>query len=56
MNRYAEVVIVGIGVLQVFMESSLPVIDYYEARGKVRRINANRSADAVYEEVKQLFL
>lgn len=40
----------------VFMESSLPVIDHYEARGKVRRINANRSAEEVYEEVRQLFV
>ena len=43
-------------VTQVFLESSLPVIDHYEARGKVRRINANRSADEVYEEVRKLFL
>ena len=38
------------------MESSLPVIEYYESKGKVRRIDANRSAEDVYKEVKQLFL
>lgn len=41
--------------VQVFMESSLPVIQYYDAKGKVRKIDANRSPDEVYAEVKQLF-
>lgn len=42
-------------VAQVFMDSSLPVIQYYEARGKVRRIDANRPVDQVYADVKILF-
>ena len=33
---------------QVFKEQSIPIINYYETIGKVRRINANQSADEVY--------
>jgi hypothetical protein len=40
--------------LQVFIESSLPVIQHYEALGKVARINADRSADDIYKEVRRL--
>ena len=41
---------------QVFLQSSLPVIQHYEAKGKVHRIYADRSPDEVYEEVRKLFL
>jgi UMP-CMP kinase len=40
----------------VFVESSLPVIQHYEALGKVARINADRPADDIYKEVRRLFL
>ncbi|KAL4859014.1 Proton/sulfate cotransporter 2 [Chlorella vulgaris] len=39
---------------KVFIESSLPVIQHYEALGKVARINADRSADDIYKEVRRL--
>jgi UMP-CMP kinase len=41
---------------RVFMESSMPVIQFYEQKGKVRRINADRGPDEVYTDVRQLFL
>jgi len=41
---------------QVFLQSSLPVIQHYEALGKVHRIYADRSPDEVYQEVRKLFL
>jgi UMP-CMP kinase len=37
------------------MESSLPVIEYYEGRGKVRRIDADRPVEDVYRDVVVLF-
>ena len=40
---------------RVFVESSVPVVDYYEAKGKVAKINADRGPDEVYEEVKRVF-
>jgi len=40
---------------KVFLESSLPVIHYYEAKGKVRKINAAKPIEAVFEEVKAIF-
>ncbi len=42
--------------VQVFLQSSLPVIQHYEAKGKVHRIYADRSPDEVYQEVRKLFL
>lgn len=38
-----------------FVKTSLPVIEYYEAKGKVRRVAANKSADEVYEVIKGFF-
>ncbi|WVZ17359.1 hypothetical protein V8G54_010341 [Vigna mungo] len=40
---------------KVFLESSLPVINYYDAKGKVRKINAARSVEEVFETVKGIF-
>jgi UMP-CMP kinase len=34
----------------------MPVISYYESKGKVRKINANRPIDAVFADVKPLFI
>ena len=38
------------------MDSTLPIINYYEAKGRVRRINADRSPDTVYTDVRKLFM
>ncbi|KAL8119399.1 UMP-CMP kinase 3-like isoform X2 [Apium graveolens] len=40
---------------KVYMESSLPVIEYYEAKGKVRKIDAARPILQVFEAVKACF-
>ena len=34
----------------------MPVINYYEKKGKVHKIDANRPPDEVYGEVRQLFV
>ena len=41
---------------QVFLESSLPVIQHYDKEGRVARINADRDAAQIYAEVRRLFL
>ncbi|KAL0856222.1 hypothetical protein Bca101_061375 [Brassica carinata] len=40
---------------KVFLESSLPVIQYYEAKGKVRKIHAAKPIEEVFQEVKAVF-
>lgn len=40
---------------KVFVESSLPVIEYYGSHGKVRKIDAGRSVEEVFEAVKIIF-
>lgn len=40
----------------VFLSSSMPVIEHYEAQGKVARILADRAPDEIYKEVRSLFL
>ncbi|KAL5134322.1 UMP-CMP kinase 3 [Glycine soja] len=40
---------------KVFLESSLPVINYYDAKGKVRKIDAARPIEEVFETVKGIF-
>ena len=35
--------------LETFKEQSLPIIDIYEKENKVRRIDATKSADEVYQ-------
>ncbi|KAL6606485.1 hypothetical protein ACP70R_042138 [Stipagrostis hirtigluma subsp. patula] len=39
----------------VFQESTLPVIQYYEKTGKLKRVDGAKSADAVFEDVKAIF-
>ncbi|WCJ23079.1 UMP-CMP kinase [Euphorbia peplus] len=39
----------------VFLESSLPVIQYYESKGKVRKIDAAKPINEVFETVKAIF-
>ncbi|KAK1326385.1 UMP-CMP kinase [Acorus calamus] len=40
---------------KVFVESSIPVIEYYDAKSKVRKIDAGKSIDEVFETVKNIF-
>lgn len=40
---------------KVFVESSIPVIDYYDAKDKVRKIDAVKPVDEVFENVKAIF-
>ncbi|KAK5834685.1 Adenylate kinase [Gossypium arboreum] len=40
---------------KVFLESSLPVIEYYKGKGKVREIDAAKPVEEVFEEVKAIF-
>ncbi|XVF75618.1 hypothetical protein PTKIN_Ptkin13bG0201100 [Pterospermum kingtungense] len=40
---------------KVFLESSLPVIEYYKAKGKVREIDAAKPVEEVFEAVKAIF-
>ncbi|XP_020248254.1 UMP-CMP kinase 4-like isoform X2 [Asparagus officinalis] len=39
----------------VFLESSLPVIEYYNSKGKVRKIDAAKPIDEIFEVVKGIF-
>ncbi|KAF4356520.1 hypothetical protein G4B88_001068 [Cannabis sativa] len=39
----------------VFLDSSLPVIRHYEARGKVEKIDAARPVAEVFQSVKEIF-
>ncbi|XP_011031636.1 PREDICTED: UMP-CMP kinase 3 [Populus euphratica] len=40
---------------KVFLESSLPVVEYYESKGKVRKVDAAKPIDEVFEVVKAIF-
>lgn len=40
---------------KVFVESSLPVVEYYDSKGKVRKIDAGRPIEEVFEAVKIIF-
>lgn len=40
---------------KVYHESTIPVIGHYVAKGKVRRIDAERSTDEVFESIKSVF-
>ncbi|XP_024983507.1 UMP-CMP kinase 3-like isoform X2 [Cynara cardunculus var. scolymus] len=40
---------------KVFVESSLSVIDYYNSKGKVRKIDAAKPVGEVFEAVKAVF-
>ncbi|XP_030512018.2 UMP-CMP kinase 3-like isoform X3 [Rhodamnia argentea] len=40
---------------KVFLESSLPVIEHYNAKGKVRKIDAGKPVEEVFEDVKIIF-
>ena len=40
--------------LQVFIESSMPIINFYDAKGRVRKIDADRCPEEVYADVRPL--
>lgn len=40
---------------RVFVESSLPVIQYYDSKGMVKKINAAKTIPEVFEDVKTIF-
>lgn len=37
---------------KTFVETSMPVVDYFEKQGKVVKVSAIKSPDEIYEEVK----
>ncbi|KAL4184264.1 hypothetical protein AMTRI_Chr10g190 [Amborella trichopoda] len=41
--------------VKVFIESSLPVIEYYQAKGKVHEIDEGRPREEVFETIKGIF-
>ncbi|KAK3131416.1 hypothetical protein QOZ80_6AG0506200 [Eleusine coracana subsp. coracana] len=40
---------------EVFQEATLPVVQYYEKRGKLRRVDGAKSPDEVFKDVKPIF-
>ena len=40
---------------RTFVETSMPVVDGFESKGKVVRVNAERGPDDVYDDVKRMF-
>ncbi|KAK9153880.1 hypothetical protein Sjap_001360 [Stephania japonica] len=40
---------------KVFVESSLPVIEHYNSKGKVHKIDAGKPVSEVFEDVKAIF-
>lgn len=38
---------------KTFVETSMPVVEYFEKDGKVMKIKATKSPEDIYEEVKQ---
>ncbi|MCD7448822.1 UMP-CMP kinase 3 [Datura stramonium] len=40
---------------KVFMESTLPAVEYYESKGKIRKVDAGKSIDEVFESIKAIF-
>ena len=41
--------------MQVFLDSSMPVVQHYEELGKVRRFKSDRDPEEIYQEVRKLF-
>lgn len=42
--------------MQVFLDSSMPVIKHYEAKGKLRRFDATPAPNDVFKGVRELFV
>lgn len=41
---------------RVFLEQSMPVVEYYEKLGRVARISADRDPEDIYKEVRRAFV
>ena len=41
---------------RVFIEQSMPVVQYYEKEGKVARLAADRDPEDIYKEVRRAFV
>lgn len=41
--------------IQTFINDSMPIIDYYKEKDLVRRVEASKAPEDVFEEVKQIF-
>ncbi|CAH9097881.1 unnamed protein product [Cuscuta epithymum] len=40
---------------EVYRESTLPVVEYYKSKGKLREIDADKPAKEIFEAVKVVF-
>jgi UMP-CMP kinase len=40
---------------KTFVESTIPIIDYYDKKGKCIKINANRTIEEIWQDVKYQF-
>ncbi|XP_073400473.1 UMP-CMP kinase isoform X1 [Dendrobates tinctorius] len=41
--------------IQTYLQSTRPIIDLYEQRGKVRKVDASKSVDQVFNKVQEIF-
>ncbi|XP_073449685.1 UMP-CMP kinase [Aquarana catesbeiana] len=41
--------------IQTYLQSTRPIIDLYEKRGKVRKVDASHSVDQVFNKVQEVF-
>ncbi|KAM8930292.1 UMP-CMP kinase isoform 1-T1 [Pelodytes ibericus] len=41
--------------IQTYLQSTRPIIDLYEEKGKVRKVDASKSVDEVFSKVEELF-
>ncbi|XP_069835581.1 UMP-CMP kinase [Dendropsophus ebraccatus] len=41
--------------IQTYLQSTRPIIDLYEKRGKVRKVDASQSVDQVFSKVQEVF-
>ncbi|KAM8930293.1 UMP-CMP kinase isoform 2-T2 [Pelodytes ibericus] len=42
-------------IIQTYLQSTRPIIDLYEEKGKVRKVDASKSVDEVFSKVEELF-
>ena len=40
---------------QVFLDQTMPVVQHYESLDKVRRVDATKDKNSVYQQVKAFF-
>ena len=41
--------------MSVYLESTKPVIDYYEVQGKLKKLDADKDSQAVQEDLMKMF-